>query len=84
MSSLSRAMRVTLRPGDMLYLPSLWYAGNEPLFTVACELTEERRYHKVSQTCGPEGICVAVNYWFVYCSARSQRARKAVTAHRFE
>jgi jumonji domain-containing protein 7 len=37
-------VRVTLEPGDMLYLPALWY-------------------HKVSQSCGEEGICVAVNYW---------------------
>lgn len=38
-------MRVTLNPGDMLYLPALWY-------------------HKVTQSCSPEGICVAVNYWY--------------------
>ncbi|MCJ1393179.1 hypothetical protein MMC18_006051 [Xylographa bjoerkii] len=40
-----RPIRVTLGPGDMLYLPAMWY-------------------HKVSQTCGDEGICCAVNYWY--------------------
>ncbi|KAI1801385.1 Clavaminate synthase-like protein [Daldinia bambusicola] len=43
-SHLARPLRVTLNPGDMLYLPAMWY-------------------HKVSQTCSEEGICVAVNYW---------------------
>ncbi|KAI2623143.1 putative pla2g4b [Hypoxylon sp. NC1633] len=41
----ARPLRVTLNPGDMLYLPAMWY-------------------HKVSQTCSEEGICVAVNYWY--------------------
>lgn len=41
-----RPLRVTLEPGDMLYLPAMWY-------------------HKVSQECGEEGICCAVNYWQV-------------------
>lgn len=40
-----RPLRVTLEPGDMLYLPAMWY-------------------HKVSQECGEEGICCAVNYWY--------------------
>ncbi|KAK0615982.1 putative phospholipase [Bombardia bombarda] len=44
-SKLAEPMRVTLEPGDMLYLPCMWY-------------------HKVSQSCSPEGICVAVNYWY--------------------
>ncbi|KAK4147155.1 cupin-like domain-containing protein [Dichotomopilus funicola] len=44
-SSLVEPMRVTLEPGDMLYLPALWY-------------------HKVSQSCSPEGVCIAVNYWY--------------------
>jgi jumonji domain-containing protein 7 len=43
-SALLQPVRVTLDPGDMLYLPALWY-------------------HKVSQSCGPERICCAVNYW---------------------
>lgn len=43
-SSLAQPMRVTLNPGDMLYLPAMWY-------------------HKVSQSCLEDGICVAVNYW---------------------
>lgn len=41
----SRPLRVTLEPGDMLYLPAMWY-------------------HKVSQECGEEGVCCAVNYWY--------------------
>ncbi|SPQ21880.1 50e773cd-5d29-43ee-81db-43ecf6ad73dd [Thermothielavioides terrestris] len=44
-SRLAQPMRVTLEPGDMLYLPCLWY-------------------HKVSQSCSPEGVCIAVNYWY--------------------
>ncbi|KAF2758848.1 Clavaminate synthase-like protein [Pseudovirgaria hyperparasitica] len=44
-SHLARPMRVRLAPGDILYLPALWY-------------------HKVSQECSGEGICVAVNYWY--------------------
>ncbi|KAI1377239.1 putative pla2g4b [Hypoxylon crocopeplum] len=44
-SHLARPLRVTLNPGDMLYLPAMWY-------------------HKVSQSCSEEGICVAVNYWY--------------------
>ncbi|KAI5859483.1 putative pla2g4b [Durotheca rogersii] len=44
-SHLARPLRVTLEPGDMLYLPAMWY-------------------HKVSQSCSEEGICVAVNYWY--------------------
>ncbi|QSZ37180.1 hypothetical protein DSL72_009274 [Monilinia vaccinii-corymbosi] len=45
-SHLAQPMRVTLEPGDMLYLPALWY-------------------HKVAQSCGEDGICVAANYWYV-------------------
>ncbi|KAI0157891.1 Clavaminate synthase-like protein [Hypoxylon sp. FL1284] len=44
-SHLARPLRVTLNPGDMLYLPAMWY-------------------HKVSQSCSEEGMCVAVNYWY--------------------
>ncbi|KAI1335240.1 phospholipase A2 [Xylariaceae sp. FL0016] len=44
-SHLAEPMRVTLNPGDMLYLPAMWY-------------------HKVSQSCSEEGICVAANYWY--------------------
>lgn len=44
-----RPLRVSLEPGDMLYLPAMWY-------------------HKVSQECGEEGICCAVNYWCVFYS----------------
>ncbi|KAI2643704.1 phospholipase A2 [Xylaria nigripes] len=44
-SHLAEPMRVSLDPGDMLYLPAMWY-------------------HKVSQSCSEEGICVAVNYWY--------------------
>jgi len=45
-SRLASPVRATLEPGDMLYLPAMWY-------------------HKVSQSCSQEGICVAVNYWCV-------------------
>ncbi|RYP02640.1 hypothetical protein DL764_005685 [Monosporascus ibericus] len=44
-SHLARPLEVTLDPGDMLYLPAMWY-------------------HKVSQSCSEDGICVAVNYWY--------------------
>ncbi|KAH6636912.1 cupin-like domain-containing protein [Chaetomium tenue] len=44
-SHLVQPMRVTLEPGDMLYLPCMWY-------------------HKVSQSCPPDGVCIAVNYWY--------------------
>ncbi|KAI1503548.1 phospholipase A2 [Biscogniauxia marginata] len=44
-SHLAAPVRVTLNPGDMLYLPAMWY-------------------HKVSQSCSEDGICVAVNYWY--------------------
>ncbi|KAK4034885.1 cupin-like domain-containing protein [Parachaetomium inaequale] len=44
-SALVQPTRVTLEPGDMLYLPCMWY-------------------HKVSQSCSPEGVCIAVNYWY--------------------
>ncbi|KAI1351751.1 phospholipase A2 [Xylaria sp. FL0043] len=44
-SHLAEPMRVSLEPGDMLYLPAMWY-------------------HKVSQSCSKDGICVAVNYWY--------------------
>ena len=44
-SHLSKPLRVTLREGDILYLPALYY-------------------HKVKQSCGDEGFCCAVNYWY--------------------
>ncbi|KAI1125372.1 phospholipase A2 [Nemania abortiva] len=44
-SHLAKPVRVSLEPGDMLYLPAMWY-------------------HKVSQSCSEDGICVAVNYWY--------------------
>ncbi|KAI0866250.1 phospholipase A2 [Xylaria cubensis] len=44
-SHLAEPMRVSLEPGDMLYLPAMWY-------------------HKVSQSCSEDGICIAVNYWY--------------------
>ena len=36
---------VTIRPGQVLYLPALWF-------------------HSVTQTPDPNGLCVAVNYWY--------------------
>jgi jumonji domain-containing protein 7 len=46
-SQLAKPLRVTLNPGDMLYLPAMWY-------------------HKVKQSCAPdgEGFVVAINYWY--------------------
>ena len=44
------------------YLP----CGNlskTPLFTKT--KAKSKRYHKVSQTCSPEGLCIAVNYWYI-------------------
>jgi peptidyl-lysine (3S)-dioxygenase / protease len=60
-SSLAEPMRVTLNPGDMLYLPAMWY-------------------HKVSQSASDEGICVAVNYWYVLYRLRPQSVQ--TTDHR--
>ncbi|MCJ1281592.1 hypothetical protein MMC26_000912 [Xylographa opegraphella] len=67
-----RPIRVTLGPGDMLYLPALWY-------------------HTVSQTCGDEGICCAVNYWydmdfggFLYSSSAFIRAVALAVAQKDE
>lgn len=69
-SSLAEPMRVTLNPGDMLYLPAMWYAFLSPFYPATCRprLTTSlvySRYHKVSQSASDEGICVAVNYWYI-------------------
>jgi jumonji domain-containing protein 7 len=70
-----KPMRVTLDPGDMLYLPTMWFVLSfywcaiSMLGSWLCnELLADRsclvyRYHKVSQSCSDEGICCAVNYW---------------------
>ncbi len=60
-SHLARPIRVTLNPGDMLYLPAMWYVCD---YCAAFSTDSGARYHKVSQSCSPDqGICVAVNYW---------------------
>jgi hypothetical protein len=61
-SKLARPVRATLEEGDMLYLPALWYVRNVPSLE---EDADDRRYHKVSQSSSKEGICCAVNYWYV-------------------
>ncbi|EFX06012.1 phospholipase a2 [Grosmannia clavigera kw1407] len=48
-SALALPMRVTLNPGDMLYLPAMWLAI--PPFVLL-------------PSCLGDGICVAVNYWY--------------------
>ena len=67
-------VRVTLDPGDMLYLPTQWYSfpsfPNQPTTKTPTRSKElmmgyPNRYHKVSQRCSEEGICCAVNYWYV-------------------
>lgn len=60
-SSLAEPMRVTLNPGDMLYLPAMWY-------------------HKVSQSASEEGICVAVNYWYVSTTYESIHVFELLTS----
>lgn len=44
-SALHQAMTVTVRAGEVLYLPSLWH-------------------HFVEQEGGPDGVCIAVNFWY--------------------
>ena len=66
-------VRVTLDPGDMLYLPTQWYGFSSLPFQPHNQNTSRKqltmrystRYHKVSQRCSEEGICCAVNYWYV-------------------
>lgn len=36
-------------------------------------LSNMNRYHKVSQTCSNEGICVAANYWYVRWVSKSPK-----------
>lgn len=75
-SKLAEPMRVTLEEGDMLYLPAMWYVRlpstcpGRPtwVLTVPAAL----RYHKVSQSCSNEGICIAVNYWYVISTPRNK------------
>lgn len=73
-SHLSRPLRVTLNPGDMLYLPALWLVTSPPPFegldihrrhVFVADGESNCRYHKVAQSCveGDEGFVLAVNYW---------------------
>lgn len=62
-SHLAKPLRVTLNPGDMLYLPAMWFVAVE---IVCCADTDTNlRYHKVAQSCADdgEGFVLAVNYW---------------------
>ncbi|KAG8049829.1 hypothetical protein GUJ93_ZPchr0009g938 [Zizania palustris] len=40
-----KPIHCTVRAGEMLYLPSMWF-------------------HHVSQSPGPNGLTIAVNYWY--------------------
>lgn len=62
-SSLARPLKVTLDPGDMLYLPALWCALAAFYRVCLWGLIVSCRYHKVAQSCSEEGVCCAVNYW---------------------
>ena len=42
---LPKPLTVTVKSGEVLYLPSLWH-------------------HFVEQEGGPDGVCIAVNYWY--------------------
>lgn len=41
----------------------------------------KRRYHKVSQSCSEEGICVAVNYWYVRSELQSSHVMHPLIAY---
>ena len=43
--ALPKPLTVTVRSGEVLYLPSLWH-------------------HFVEQEGGPDGVCIAVNFWY--------------------
>lgn len=44
-TALPRPLTVTVKSGEVLYLPSLWH-------------------HFVEQEGGPDGVCIAVNFWY--------------------
>lgn len=73
-------LRVTLEPGDMLYLPAMWWVSQVPGLE---ERANVCRYHKVSQSCADddEGFVLAVNYWYVH---RHQRRQTPANDNRYD
>lgn len=69
LSRFAKPLHVSLDPGDMLYLPAMWYVAYCQLVLVTLPLlqtlTPFSRYHKVTQSCiaGEEPFVVALNYW---------------------
>lgn len=72
----------TVKKGDILYLPALWYVGCQQMCTgsstpkhfshIVCS-----RYHRVAQ----KGLTIAVNYWHDMDFMGSSIALLAVPSH---